>query len=259
MTMAGKKKRTHSRGGARGGVKTAKNGAPKGPMGNGARTPRSLHTLENVEHPAREIAVPKDLTPQQVALFAAMLINGGNITRAAETVGLNASYARRFVSKHPLFRESLRQYGKGMQTNLQEWLDLVPQAKASMVNLLQDPDGRVRYLAAKDILDRAEGKPISKVDMRIRDERPQLSEGEVQLAFSLMKERGISYAQAVAMIRDNPEDAAEWIAANAVQVTKQNPMADNTLAEDRALLPRTTDAWQDAEVLPDEDEDEAES
>lgn len=206
--------------------------------------PGASHARENWQD-----TVLQDMTPQQVALFAAMLVNGGNITRAADTVGMNASYARRLVSQHRVFREAIRQYGEGMRTCLQDWLDLVPQAKATMLALLQDPDGKVRYLAAKDIIDRAEGKPVNKVDLTLRDSRPELSEGEVQLAFSLMKSRGISYPQAVQLIRENPEDAAEWVAAHAVlrQEGETPALPPSAMAHpDDPELPEHETAWDDS-------------
>lgn len=210
----------------------------------------------NLSH-AHEKDIIKDLTPQQVALFAAMLVNGGKITPAAKQVGMNPSYARRLVSKHAVFRDAIRQYGDGMRTCLQDWMDLVPQAKAAMVALLNDEDGKVRYLAAKDIIDRAEGKAVNRVDLNLRDERPQLSEGEVQLAFSLMKSRGISYPEAVQLIKQNPEDAAEWISRNAVATEVGNgkalPPSDPEAQEDAAALPDPVDSW---DQLRDTEEDE---
>lgn len=214
---------------------------PTGENGPLTLTPQQLSAREGFD-----AAFIKDMTPQQVALFAAMLTNGGNITKAARQVGMNESYARRLASKHAVFREALRQYGHAMKTCLEDWTEIVPRAKATMISLLQDEDGKVRYLAAKDIIDRAEGKAINRMELNVKDERPQLTEGEVQLAFNLMKSKGISYPEAVALIKDHPEDAAQWIAANAVAslpaaTVQQGPDGE---VVDAQLLPDDEDRWR---------------
>lgn len=201
--------------------------------------------------PATQPDVLQGLTPQQVALFAAMLINGGNISRAAQTVGMNPSYARRIVSRHAVFREAIRQYGQGMKTCLQDWMELVPRAKQEMLNLLNDPDGKTRYLASKDILDRAEGKAINRMDLNIKDERNLLSEAEIQLAMSLMRARSITYAEAVRLIQANPEDTQAWIEKNAIR----KPAMELSLpqpepAEEQVALPEPVGPWEDASKAP---------
>lgn len=244
--MGGKKTRSGGTGKPKGGYR------PGSGRKKEARNGAILPTNQEVTTRAQDSPL-QGLTPQQVALFAAMLVNGGNISRAARSVGMNASYARRLVSTNEVFREAIRAYGDGMHTCLEEWLDLIPRAKAAMVRLLNDPDGKVRYLAAKDILDRAEGKPVSRSEVRVRDERPALSEGEVQLAFSLMRRRGISYAEAVEMIRRHPEEASRWIEARAVPLDGRNLPPDSATQEeeaDAALLPALHDDWDKAAQIP---------
>ncbi len=153
-----------------------------------------------------------------IALISAMIINGGNISGAAEQLGMNASYCRNLVSKHPLIREVVAKYRETMISSLDDWVTLVPRAKGAMLSLLNDRDGKVRYLAAKDILDRAEGKATSKLDVKITDERPVLSELEAQLAFALMQQKGMSYAAAVQWIKGNPQEVTQWIEKNALRV-----------------------------------------
>jgi hypothetical protein len=153
-----------------------------------------------------------------IALISAMIINGGNITGAAKQLGMNASYCRDMVSKHPLIREVVAKYRETMISSLDDWVTLVPRAKGAMLALLNDRDGKVRYLAAKDILDRAEGKATSKLDVKITDERPVLSELEAQLAFALMQQKGMSYAAAVQWIKGNPQEVTQWIEKNALMV-----------------------------------------
>ena len=157
-------------------------------------------------------------TDTEVALTVAMILNGGNITKAADTIGINGSYARGLVSRKPVIRQAAQMYRDTMLTSLAEWTQLVPQAKGTLMALLHDSDGKVRYLAAKEILDRAEGKAVAKVDLTVKDERPALSELEVQLAFSMMRELGWDYARCVQYIKDNPQETDEWISRERARI-----------------------------------------
>ena len=150
-------------------------------------------------------------TETEVAVISAMILNGGNASQAAKTLGMNASYVRRMVSNKPVIRKAVELYKHTMLSSLVEWSELIPLAKGTLQSLLHDPDGKVRYLAAKEILDRAEGKAVARVDMKVTDERPVLSELEVQLAFSMMKDLGWDYAACVQYIRDNPAETQQWV------------------------------------------------
>lgn len=157
------------------------------------------------------------MNPKQVALFSAWVINGRNIRQAARTVGYSQDHAYDLFNNSPAFREAKSYLSAIVLMEDQEWIDCLPQARQTLRSLLIAKDEKVRYLAAKDIVDRAEGKPVARVDMTVRDERPSLTDGQMQLAFSLMQHSGIGFAEAVAWIRDHPDEAQVWIAANATK------------------------------------------
>lgn len=169
------------------------------------------------------------LTPQQVALIVVWGQNGNNISAAGKSVGYNPSYARWLFSNHPLIKEAV-EYLEGMGLEDKEWLELLPEARMTMRSLLKCQDPKVRYWAAKDIVDRAEGKPTIKIDKTIRDERPSLSDGQMQLAFSLMQARGMNFTQAKNWVLEHPEESGRWIAANSRQKVRQiAALAESTL------------------------------
>src|SRR5687767_14248280 len=71
-----------------------------------------------------------DLTPKQVAFFAALMVNGGHIRKACEEVKYEYSYGRALVSKHPLIRTAIKQFREKMKSSLADWVEMVPRAKA---------------------------------------------------------------------------------------------------------------------------------
>ncbi len=91
------------------------------------------------------------------------------------------------------------------------------EARQTLRSLLLSKDPKVRYLAAKDIVDRAEGKAVARVDMTVREDKPSLTDGQMQLAFSLMRAKGIGFAEAVTWIQRNPDESDRWIRQNAIK------------------------------------------
>lgn len=161
-------------------------------------------------HPELADAI-KDLKPKEVALFCAWVMNGRNITGAARQIGMKPAYAQRLFSVHPGIRAAIDWLHNIVLPEDQDWTLLLPQARRTIATLLDARDEKVRFWAAKDIADRAEGKPTARLDMTIRDERPSLSEGELQLLFSIMQATGVSYAEAVTWIRSHPDDVQQWV------------------------------------------------
>ena len=155
-------------------------------------------------------------------------MNGGNITEAARQVGYNPSYARSLMAKHPALRGAIQHYKEQMASCLAEWAELLPKAKATLLALLHDPDARVRYLAAKDIIDRAEGKPVGRMNIAVQEQGPALTEGEVQLAFALMQQLGWSYAEAVQYIQSHPHEVQAWIRKHTLSLPAEGTVVDNT-------------------------------
>jgi hypothetical protein len=168
-------------------------------------TPDAPEELRDITHA---------MNAQQLALFGQWVTNGRNISKAARDVGYAESYARNIFSKNPAFVAARKLLKETLTEEDKEWIDMIPQAKRTLLSLLEAEDEKVRYLAAKDIVDRGEGKAISRITHTVKDERPTMSEGEMQLAFSLMKERGMPFAEAQEFIRNNPHRVAQWIAEN---------------------------------------------
>jgi hypothetical protein len=152
------------------------------------------------------------MNPKQVALFCAWVVNGRNINAAARQIGFNESYARKLFSQDSAFKKARTYLEDIVLLEDQEWIDCLPRARQTMRSLLVAKDEKVRYPAAKDIVDRAEGKAVARVDMNIREHQPSLTDGEMQLALSLMQHAALGFAEAVADIRAHPAESEQWIA-----------------------------------------------
>jgi hypothetical protein len=163
----------------------------------------------------REILAQMD--PKQVSLFTVWAINGRNISAAARQAGYNESHARRLFSMDTLFLAARRWVETALYEEDLQWTELLPRARRTLRDLLTSKDEKVRFMAAKDIADRAEGKASVRVDMTITEHRPSLTEGEVQLAISLVQQADMGFAEARQWIYDNPEQVQAWISQNVSQ------------------------------------------
>jgi hypothetical protein len=190
------------------------------------------------------------MNPKQVALFSAWVINGRNVSAAARQVGYHPQHARTLFKSHSGFLEAKNYLKDIVLLEDQEWIDCLPQARQTLRSLLNARDEKVRLWAAKDIVDRAEGKPTTRVDMTIRDERPSLSDGQLQLVISIMQTTGVSFAEAKAHVEAHPDEAERWIASN---VTKSLPATARDPAKDivdaAEVPPVTPEPPEDREAL----------
>jgi hypothetical protein len=155
--------------------------------------------------------------PRHAALAVAWLTNGENLKRAALQSGYAEGTARTILNSDPV-QELILHVRAFRPSEDQEWIDLLPEARYTLRNLLRSEDDKVRYLAAKDIVDRAEGKARQRVDMTVRDERPGMTDEEMQLAFSIMRQAGTGFAETVEWMRAHPDEVKEWIKANIGEV-----------------------------------------
>lgn len=156
----------------------------------------------------------------------AWLTNGNNEKRAALQTGYTVKTVKEVLDSDPV-QEFILLVQAFRPTEAQEWIDLLPEARYTMRNLLRSEDDKVRYLAAKDIVDRAEGKATQKVDMTVRDERPGMSDEEMQLAFSIMQQAETGFAETVEWMRAHPDEVAEWIRKN---IPEAKEVTDGTRA-----------------------------
>lgn len=92
-----------------------------------------------------------DITPKQKAFALALVMNGGNRTKAAKAAGYSAKTADVMgseLSRNPKVRAELRRMTVDMLD------DLAPKAVRTLDKLLRNHSGYVRLEAAKDILNR---------------------------------------------------------------------------------------------------------
>lgn len=155
----------------------------------------------------------RNVPPRHAALAIAWLTNGNNEKRAAIQTGYTLATAKNILQSDPV-QELMLLVKAFRPTEAQEWTELLPEARYTLRQLMRSDDDKVRYLAAKDIVDRAEGKPTQKVDMTVRDEAPTMTDEEMQLAFSIMQQAGTGFAETVQWMRAHPDEVKEWIEEN---------------------------------------------
>jgi hypothetical protein len=156
-----------------------------------------------------------NMNPKQVALFCAWVVNGRNISAAGRQIGYAEQHARGLFSKHPAFLAARERVEDILSVEDEEWIESLPEARRTLRQLLKARDEKVRLWAAQDIVNRAEGKPVAKVDMTVREERPSLTDGEMQLAISIMQQTGRPFPEVREWIRQHPEEVRGWVAQHA--------------------------------------------
>ena len=155
---------------------------------------------------------PDRSTPQQMQFVAELVRNGGNASAAARSVGYHPDHGRRLVSRNATVKAAVDSLHEQAEAELREWAELAPRAQARLEELLEADDSRVALMAAREILDRAVGKPVAKMQHTVREEAPRLSEGQMQLVLSMMMELGWAFATCVEYVKQHPEEAQQWIA-----------------------------------------------
>jgi len=160
------------------------------------------------------------LPPRHAALLVAWATNGNNIEAAAEALNYSVATAKT-IEKTEGFQEAQRFVDAFIPSEARQWLDILPEARFTLRDLMKSSDDKVRYLAAKDIVDRSEGKSITRIDMSIRDETPSMTDEEMQLAFSIMQQASLGFADTLTWMRANPQQVKDWIKANAKPLLKE--------------------------------------
>jgi hypothetical protein len=163
-------------------------------------------------------SVVQDVAVRDLAFFCEWLLSGRNVSEASRKVGISNQTGAKIL------RTTLKAAKWYVDNNIpeerREWVELVPEAKGTLRELLKSKDHKVRFLAAQDIVNRAEGKPVGRTELKVEMPSVSLSDEEVQLVVSLMAARQIGYAEAVDLIRKHPEDAQRWIERNALKTEK---------------------------------------
>jgi len=196
-----------------------KNGTRKDPKKYRRKTGRGkweiAGDLDHLPKALREAS--QGLSGKQLALLTAWMRNGRNQRKACETVGYSEPHASVLFNNHPLFVAAKEMISTLEDEETREWADLLPTAKRTLVSLLEAKDEKVKYLAAKDIVDRAEGKAINRVSHTVTEYQSSLSDGEIQLVISIMHAKGLSFPEAVRVIQQNPDKAQQWIEMHSVK------------------------------------------
>lgn len=181
----------------------------------------------------------KRMSPRHAALLVAWTTNGNNLHRAAHQVGYSMTTARKIFSTEA-FREARLMVEAFIPEEDREWLEILPEARHTLRTLMKSPDDKVRYLAAKDIADRGEGKAITRIDMQIRDENPSMTDDHLQLAFSIMQQTGKGFAEVRDWMLSHPEEVGAWISQHVhgqeVAVQEAVPRGVVVKAPNRGLL-----------------------
>lgn len=150
------------------------------------------------------------LRPIESAFLAEMLMNGGNASAAARKLGLDPSAGARWKHK-PAIRAALEHMQQQHGALMQDWAQLAVRAQATLVDLLDSDDDRVRLSAAQYVTDRGLGKVAAKVEATVTHQAA-LSEIEMQAALSLVAGANMSLAEASAYVRAHPDEVAAWVA-----------------------------------------------
>jgi len=157
-------------------------------------------------------------------LREALAYTGGDLRRAAALVGLNRATVERMIAENPELAEALEEARALVRSRLasvlRPWEELAPRAQevleAALTAVKKDgtPDWRYRLEAAREILDRALGKPVARVEATVEEAAgPALDPNLAQRAMVVSIVRRLPAVEAVAWVRANPDEAEKLFAA----------------------------------------------
>jgi len=170
---------------------------------------RALAVMRKRAAKKRQAASEGRLRPVDVAFVAALCMNGGNAKSAAVDVGLAPGTGSRWLKERKVIREAYEQFLRGTQNRMQDWSELLPRAQRRLVDLMDNKNGTVALGAVREIMARGLGPVVQKIDAVVRHEE-ELTDVQLQAAVSLMASRGLTWSEAAAYVRDNPEEVRAW-------------------------------------------------
>lgn len=146
------------------------------------------------------------------AFVAAMALNKSNIKEAAAAAGIDYEYARQLLVRHPELREAIE--AMQLQTigsTLRDWSDLHAKAQLKLESLMGCGDLKVEFWAVKEALDRCEGKPRQKVDVKVEVPEDSSDTPSMRLAIALVfAGKYASLVQALEFVEKNPDVLHQW-------------------------------------------------
>jgi len=177
-------------------------------------------------------------------LREALAYTGGDLRRAAALVGLNRATVERMIAENPELAEALEEARALVRSRLasvlRPWEELAPRAQevleAALMATKKDgtPDWKHRLEAAREILDRALGKPVARVEAAVEEAAgPALDPELAQRAMVVSIVRGLPAVEAVAWVRANPDEAERLCKAFAT-------LADEIAARGEQVLTNQT-------------------
>ena len=150
-------------------------------------------------------------------LREALAYTGGDLRRAAALVGIDRRLAERMIAENPELEEALEEARALVRSRLasvlRPWEELAPKAQevleAALMAVKKDgtPDWRYRLEAAREILDRALGRPVARVEAVEEAAGPVLDPELAQQAMVVSIVRRLPAVEAVAWVRANPDEA----------------------------------------------------
>lgn len=159
---------------------------------------------------AARIKAATRISPVQARWLGELARTGGNQSAAARSVGVNPQTARRWLALQPV-KEAFDQILQGVEQEVRDWASVLGRAQATLVDLLDSEDDRVRMSTAQYLVDRQLGKVSQKIDATVVT-RNSLGEVELEAALSLVAMRGMSLAEATAYVRAHPQEVEAWAA-----------------------------------------------
>lgn len=148
------------------------------------------------------------ITSQQAQLLAEVCTNGGAIAAAARRIGVSPETAYRWM-RRPVLRTLYEEFVASVGHQVHDWGTLIGRAQATLLDLLDCEDDRVRKDVAIYLTDRAIGKVANKLDATVTHQN-ELSEVEVQAALSLVAVHGMTLLEAKRYVREHPEEVMDW-------------------------------------------------
>ena len=195
----------------------------------------------------RRFAIEAPLGVDRARLLSeALLYTGGNVAQAARLAGMEPGEARRLVREDEELRQALAEARSATQERLaavlRPWEALAPLAQATLVEALQaeqvtyvdgeevrTPLWKVRLAAAKEILDRAYGKPTTTIQAEIA-EKDALDPLLARRAMAAWFTMGLPAVAAVEWARRHPEEA-DRLLQGLVEATRELASPDEPGAE----------------------------
>jgi molybdenum-dependent DNA-binding transcriptional regulator ModE len=160
---------------------------------------------------------PSAIPPHYARLIAELAMSDGNIRIASERAGISYVHARRLVAQNPAIREAVEAARAQVTSRMQRWVELAAEAQRTVQALLASESDQVRLSAAKEILDRAEGKPRQAVDVSVEEQEDAPDSITMRYAVALTLSRGIGLAQALEEAERRPEKVKLWLSDEAVK------------------------------------------